>query len=245
MNGATAANDTVARRVSPSRDQPMSNHLAYSAISMTARRKCQLGENYFSQGHAGACTTHGSANASFSSPNFNKTWASHKLPHTRSFLPRKVMRRPKPEVPTLHVPHASHHRTLSIPSLKRGAPKKTFPHPVPRCRLRQGMLPVDTSRMKKGCCSTSGGLRPRMQRSYNGYRRNALGISRRISLTPQHRRTPPRRNHALRNFHYKAPLRRRPHAPQKLQKNEGKTLGHVAGLRHTPHPQRNHHSSHS
>ena len=162
MNGATAANGAVARSVSHIRDQPMSNHLAYSAISMTARRKCQLGENYFSQGHAGACTTHGSANASFSSPNFNKTWASHQLPHTTSFLPRKVMRRPKPEVPTLHVPHASHHRTLSVPSLKRGEPKKTFPHPVPRCRLRQGMLPVDTSRMKKGCCSTSGGLRPRM-----------------------------------------------------------------------------------
>ena len=124
----------------------------------------------------------------------------------------------------------SHHRTLSIPSLKRGAPKKSFPHPVPRCRLRQGMLPVDTSRMKKGCCSTSGGLRPRMQRSYNGYRRNALGISRRNSLTPQHRRNPPRRHYALRNFHYKAPLRRRPHAPQKLQKNEGKTLGRAAGL---------------
>ena len=90
MNDATAANDTVARSASPSRDQPMSNHLAYSAISMTARRKCQLGENYFSQGHAGACTTHGSANASFSSPNFNKTWASHQLPHTASFLHGKL-----------------------------------------------------------------------------------------------------------------------------------------------------------
>ena len=165
MNGATAANDTVARSVSPSRDQPMSNHLAYSAISMTARRKCQLGENYFSQGHAGACTTHGSANASFSSPNFNKTWASHQLPHTTSSLPRPVMRRPKPEVPTLQVPHASHHRTLSIPSLKRGAAKKTFPHPVPRCRLRQGMSPACISRMKAECFSTSGGLKLRMQRS--------------------------------------------------------------------------------
>ena len=82
MNGATAANDTVARSASPSRDQPMSNHLAYSAISMTARRKCQLGENYFSQGHAGACTTHGSANASFSSPNSTR----HGLP-TSSHTP--------------------------------------------------------------------------------------------------------------------------------------------------------------
>ena len=162
MNGATAANDTVARSASPSRDQPMSNHLAYSVISMTARRKCQLGENYFSQGHAGACTTHGSANASFSSPNFNKTWASHQLPHTMSFLPQKVMRRPKPEVPTLQVPHASHHRMLSIPSLKRGAAKKTRPHPVPRCRRRQGMPPASTFRMKAGCSSTSGGLKLRI-----------------------------------------------------------------------------------
>ena len=230
MNGATAANGAVAQSASHIRDQSLSNHLMYSAIKMTARRKSQLGKNYFSQGPADAYTMHGSANASFSSPDFKKTWASHHLPHTTSFLPRKAMRRPKPEVPTLHVPHASHHRTLSIPSLKRGAPKKTFPHPVPRCRLRQGMLPVDTSRMKKGCCSTSGGLRPRMRRSYNGYRRNALGISRRISLTPQHRRNPPRRNHAPRNPQYKAPLRRRPHAPQRLQNSACKTLGHAAGL---------------
>ena len=49
------------------------NHLVYSAIKMTARHKSQLGKNYFSQGPADASTTNGKANASVSSPNFNKT----------------------------------------------------------------------------------------------------------------------------------------------------------------------------
>ena len=48
---------------------------------------------------------------------------------------------------------------------QRGAAKKTFPHPVPRCRLRQGMSPACISRMRAGCCSTSGGLKLRMRRS--------------------------------------------------------------------------------
>jgi hypothetical protein len=73
MNGATAANGAVAQTASHIRDQPMSNHLVYSAIKMTARRKSQLGKNYFSQGPADASTTNGKANASVSSPNFNKT----------------------------------------------------------------------------------------------------------------------------------------------------------------------------